>query len=322
MGLTILFDSVLGAHAPGYYLPPFQGFGRVRSQAERKPISQRPMPTNPESISMFSPIHTQQPEARGGRSSESVPQVVVRAGKTWICSACGVLVEVPADVVGQLVVVPEQAAPEEPAQASPAHESPTHEPPEPTPPAVSAETEPAPRALARPSQAIDPSRQRVDGLTVPTPREMHRLLAWIDYRLRRLKDLQGEENALTRLRMRGPCCGALKHAQEDLGVAPGMGRKRGGSWKGAVPLRGRNWGVRRHAQADLGAAPNAGNAFTQRRLSADDLTIGSNVLEGTPRILPVRTGKPCAIAKPLPRHWPGPSDTLEEIQQERDRGPP
>ena len=34
------------------------------------------------------------------------PQVVVRAGKSFVCMACGTLVEIPADVVGQYVLVP------------------------------------------------------------------------------------------------------------------------------------------------------------------------------------------------------------------------
>ncbi len=34
-------------------------------------------------------------------------EVVVRAGKTFLCTSCGTLVEVPADVVGQLVMTPD-----------------------------------------------------------------------------------------------------------------------------------------------------------------------------------------------------------------------
>jgi len=212
-----------------------------------------------------------QPKPPGGLSPERTPQVVVRAGKHFLCSACGKLVEVPAEVVGMLGVVPEPAGP--PADSQDPVVQKQNDQSE-VPSAVSASAEPADRAHARPSQASESSRQRVDGLMVPTPREMHRLLAWIDHRLRRLKDLQGEETGLARLRLRGPRRRPLKHAQEeDLGVALGLGRaggrakqpetggsgrKRGGSWKRAVPLRGRHWGALRHVPADMGGAPRAG----------------------------------------------------------------
>ncbi len=44
---------------------------------------------------------------RGPRSDEHGPQVVVRAGKHYVCSGCGTWVEIPADVVGQWVIVTE-----------------------------------------------------------------------------------------------------------------------------------------------------------------------------------------------------------------------
>ncbi len=51
---------------------------------------------------------------RGVSSHDDTPQVVVRAGKTFLCTACGTLVEIPADVVGQYVLVaPSKASPPE-----------------------------------------------------------------------------------------------------------------------------------------------------------------------------------------------------------------
>ncbi len=67
-----------------------------------------------------SPHARRQP--RGAVSSrKNAPQVVVRAGKTYACTACGVLVELPDDLEGEWVLVAAEAAPDrmpdEPASA-------------------------------------------------------------------------------------------------------------------------------------------------------------------------------------------------------------
>ncbi len=57
----------------------------------------------------------------GTLSAESTPQVVVRAGKHYVCTACGTLVEIPADVVGMLAVEVNPAPRHKAAQLEAAH---------------------------------------------------------------------------------------------------------------------------------------------------------------------------------------------------------
>ncbi len=76
------------------------------------------------------------------------PQVVVRAGKTFVCMACGTLVEIPADVVGQYVLVPasEAAGDRSPSPASLSNSSlPTSAPDTHSP--VSSSSAPSSKAL-------------------------------------------------------------------------------------------------------------------------------------------------------------------------------
>jgi len=153
-------------------------------------------------------LPTQPSETGGGRSCRSAPQVVVRAGKTWVCSACGVLVEVPPELVGQMVIVPEEAEQPEPAAASLADEVASRE--EAPPAEVGADTAPCARQaegnspaarLRRPKRPRWPAevsspRERIDGLIVPTTQEMDRLWAWVSYRLKQLDLLKQQENVL------------------------------------------------------------------------------------------------------------------------------
>jgi len=131
----------------------------------------------------------------GGLSTESTPQVIVRAGKHYVCSACGVLVELPADVVGQ-IVVPYQAAevPDAPVENA-ADEEPPTEGSNQTEAEVANEEASNGRSpeLAR----VSFQSERIDGLVVPSTQEMERLLAWINYRLKRLGILKQVEKRLT-----------------------------------------------------------------------------------------------------------------------------
>ncbi|MFN3151069.1 hypothetical protein [Bremerella sp.] len=126
----------------------------------------------------------QQPEPSGSFSEENAPQVVVRAGKHYVCSSCGTLVEIPAEVVGQLVLA---AAPSPQEEASP-----------PTPPqapsTVIAAPSPQPPRPKRPSKPQRPSfvGETIDGLRVPSANELDRALAWVSFHLRVL-DRQGSE---------------------------------------------------------------------------------------------------------------------------------
>jgi len=138
-----------------------------------------------------------QPETTGAISHENAPQVVVRAGKTFLCSACGTLVEVPPDVVGQLVVVPDPAPPEEPAQPRPAPAKPSSSKPATT--QHSPASPPRPRHPKRPER-LNLTGTTIEGLHVPSGGQLHRALAWTSFHLKVL-DRQGSE---------------LKHAQQQL----------------------------------------------------------------------------------------------------------
>jgi len=182
----------------------------------------------------------------GGRATASPPQVVVRAGKTYACTACGTLVEIPAEVVGQLVAVPEKTARKEITERSPEREQPASEM------CASAESSEERRSTqnvrrCQPTRRIQPAqvlpeRERIDGLIVPTAQEMERLLGWIEYRLQRLKFLQQLEKQLTR------------QSSEQVPV-----RRLGRPTK-RVPTRPRNGLRRRHAHADVSMAPETNEA--------------------------------------------------------------
>jgi len=186
----------------------------------------------------------------GGLSNESPPQVVVRAGKTYVCSACGTLVEIPADVVGQLIVVPAAAEREEEAASSIDRERPA---PDKRESSVKPErlvkpesSVPAETRLLRPSRPQPPRpatsrRERIDELVVPTTKEMERLLAWIEYRLQQLRLLKQQEKQLTpKKRPQVPCCHPRRPAKP-------------------IPVRPRKGLMRRHAHADVGMAPELGD---------------------------------------------------------------
>ncbi|WDI42399.1 hypothetical protein [Bremerella sp. P1] len=164
-----------------------------------------------------------QSDPPGSFSQGNAPGVVVRAGKTYLCSACGTLVEVPADVVGQLVIAVNHSPPDEP---------PTPEPSPPEPPAASALTNdtegsavpastitqaarskaPSPSAVvrpktpcpARPRRPKQPRRnafagQTIDGLQVPTAKELDRALAWVSFHLKVLDRQHAELKRLKKL---------------------------------------------------------------------------------------------------------------------------
>ncbi|MBA2115832.1 hypothetical protein [Bremerella alba] len=127
----------------------------------------------------------QQPDQSGAFSNESPPQLIVRAGKTFVCSACGVMVEVPAKAVGRMMVVHDQSSPKEVVNEEPA---PPLKP-------ITARP-PRPKRPPQPSQ-VSRGRRRIDGLIVPAAGEMERALAWVSFHLK-LLDRQGTE--FTRLR--------------------------------------------------------------------------------------------------------------------------
>lgn len=153
----------------------------------------------------------EQPNYSGASSSESGPQVVVRAGKTFICTACGTLVEVPADVVGQLVIAVEPSPPEEPVKEVVETS---------TPPAEAAQSNPD--AEQRPKSNPRPKPKRasfagtmIDGLRVPSAKELDRALNWVSFHLTVL-DRQGSEIRRLQKTLKRRACqpGAKHHPQQ------------------------------------------------------------------------------------------------------------
>lgn len=187
--------------------------------------------TNVTSIVMSTP--NEQPECSGKLSTESQPQVVVRAGKYYVCSACGTMVEIPADVVGQLVFAVD---PSPQAHDSPQREPQPSDPPEPasmpaqpSSPVSTHHSGGRARPVAHTTQATKswgqdtatvgqqqharpprprrpkaPQRplyagQTIDGLVVPTASSLDRAIAWVTFHLTVL-DRQGNEfNRLKKL---------------------------------------------------------------------------------------------------------------------------
>jgi len=127
-------------------------------------------------------------------SGQSNPQVVVRAGKYFLCSACGTMVQVPEDVVGQLVTTFAATSRELPEQAPTAEQAPSEQ--EPVAETIAATTPPtasvAAKTKAKTSSRVRLHFERIDGLVVPTSKQLDRALAWVSFHLKVL-DRQGTE---------------------------------------------------------------------------------------------------------------------------------
>ncbi|MEW4563370.1 hypothetical protein AB1K70_12640 [Bremerella sp. JC770] len=177
-----------------------------------------------------------QPTSREACSSEHAARVIVRAEKYFLCTACGTLVEIPADVVGQVVTTIARSPSEKPAaSAEPLEEQASSS-------EVKRSESPQPKRCRQPKQA-QPAGEVIDGLRVPSSRELDRAVAWGSFRLKVL-DRQGSEvHRLRRLlkQQKGPCvrshgrvrevdgqgsvvfAGAVmqRHAHKDESMAPG-----------------------------------------------------------------------------------------------------
>lgn len=170
--------------------------------------------------------HPAQHESPGAHSRENAPRVIVRAEKYLLCTACGTLVEIPADVVGQLALVVDpspspsnselppilaNAPPHSPASDAQPQPSPSNssQPPATIPAGSSFATAPVSLAERRPrstSQTSRPPRPKrpaspqrksfqgkiIDGLAVPSGRQLDRALAWVTFHLKVI-DRQGSE---------------------------------------------------------------------------------------------------------------------------------
>ena len=203
------------------------------------------------------------PHREEASSTHDPPQVVVRAGKTYLCSACGTLIEIPADVVGQYVLVP--ASTETADQGTADEEAACKEAAEKRPPerqatggrstspsttsgnrtgtksqaTISQETE---KRLPRPDRPKRPRRprfahQQIDGLRVPSSGELDRAFHWVSYQLKVLDRNESEIRRLKKL---------LKQSAQ----AP-TPRRRPVRPVREVPVDNRQ----RHAHEDVGMAP-------------------------------------------------------------------
>ena len=159
---------------------------------------------------------TTQPEMQGADSTENVPQVVVRAGKYYMCSACGTLVEIPADVIDQFEIpvqpVSKEPQPSEPQTSDPPqYQSTQNQPPLQTSPAAAKCDKPASTQFSQSPKAPplskgQPLRRRVrlagkiiDGLRVPSASQLDRAFSWVTYQLKVVDQKNSEIKRLKKL---------------------------------------------------------------------------------------------------------------------------
>ncbi|QDU73113.1 hypothetical protein Pan97_00800 [Bremerella volcania] len=171
---------------------------------------------------MSSSAHPQ-PEPAGASSHDVAPRVVVRAEKYYLCTACGTLVEIPADVVGQLVLLAPTSKPTPPSNPTPSSQQlpPTEEEQE-KPPGFAAAARPAarfhptrrtnPQPVARPKDSRPPQPKRprtpqqpqwagvvIDGLPTPSGRQLDNALKWATFHLQVLDRQESEIKRLKKL---------------------------------------------------------------------------------------------------------------------------
>lgn len=132
--------------------------------------------------------------------SEAAPQVVVRADKYFVCSACGVLVEIPPEVVGQLVLAAAPLPQDPEAKETPSQEEPATA----TAPPVPGSTDAKQVSPLRPKLPQRPKRpnyvgETIDGLQVPSGQQLDRALQWVSFHLRVLDRQKVEINRLKKL---------------------------------------------------------------------------------------------------------------------------
>ncbi|PQO31030.1 hypothetical protein C5Y96_11770 [Blastopirellula marina] len=158
-----------------------------------------------------------------------VPTVIVRAEKTFLCTACGTLVEIPADVVGQLSYATKHSPPPtDPPQDAPA--GPTFNvfpvfvvdhAPRPQP---KASRPPSPKRPQTPPRKTFQGRL-IDGLTVPSGRQLDQAFKWISFHLKVL-DRQGTEIKRLKKRIQTntpakvPCPHPRGHSKQETAQQP------------------------------------------------------------------------------------------------------
>ncbi len=255
------------------------------------------------------------PDPAGVSSPENAPQVVVRAGKHYVCSACGTFVEIPADVVGQFVFATDEASTEEPETlAQPRRDAETLKP---TTENSCSESSAAADVIAEPSEPSDtkrlPQREReakrlrrsslqvqtIDGLRVPSGKQLDRAFKWVAFDLTTLDRKQGEVSRLRKLlkkrRRQQAAAPATIHVHAN---RPVSGAKRSARQSGQARLSKKNSGerstrnaetestvaephsakpgssVQQSAAAETAAADLASLPMTACERSAPDLALG------------------------------------------------
>ncbi|PQO39236.1 hypothetical protein C5Y96_05095 [Blastopirellula marina] len=204
-----------------------------------------------------------QPNPDGTFSPENLPQAFVRAGKVYLCSSCGTLVEIPADVVGKLgwaeQQLPKQPSAEDGATGEASSQGCVRVMPDfsfpvrtPAPPAATQQRPKRPPQPQRPQKPTLPTwaGKAVDGIPVPTGKHLDQAFKWITYHLKvidrqeselkRLKKLLKTERRKTESTIRVPC------------PRP-RGRASGATT--ADPRKPSVQPIEEYAQADLGVAP-------------------------------------------------------------------
>lgn len=134
-------------------------------------------------------------EPNGAFSPENTPKVVVRAGKHFVCSSCGTQVEIPDEIVGQLVLVPEDASQKQASEELTSQRTPvqTRSPQKHRPPCDSRRSAcpPQPKCRRRSTPRHFAGRL-IEGLLVPSGKQLDRAISWVSFHLKVL-DRQGSE---------------------------------------------------------------------------------------------------------------------------------
>lgn len=134
----------------------------------------------------------------------------VRAGKRFVCGACGTLVEIPDDAVGQLVSAIEPA----PQKTSESKSRPA---------SVPSATKASPEITPQPKPKLPLPRKTfvgkvIDGLRVPSGVQLDRALAWVAFHLKVLDRQGAEKKRLQKLgrnyQQRQRCAPSTSHFDE------------------------------------------------------------------------------------------------------------
>ncbi len=218
------------------------------------------------------------PAKRETPTGAQSPQVVVRAGKHYVCSACGTLIEIPADVAEQYILVApsnpqtdtakppitrkqttpssaspcpsstakEQAGSESPLQHTPAQPLPasSHRPTHSQETSSRGSTRPTSRRTRLVSRPIFAGK-RIDGLHVPTGKQLDGAFKWISFQL---KVLDRKDSEIKQLKK-------LLRQQAARPKPRGRPQPAGKESDNQAAIKRKRRAAIEHAHADVGKAP-------------------------------------------------------------------